>query len=323
LRVIDVSNPAAPRQIATLGGSIRGIAVSGSLAYLAATSAGLRIVDISDPANPQVVSTLNVGYAYDVAVYGNRAYVASWYAGIRIVDVSNPASPRVVRTINTPENVWELHATGRFVYAAAGASGVRMYDVSNPSAPVEVGYYNTPGWAEGVFAVSRYVYVGDNAPGLLVLRYTGVMDFSVRGQVTLGDYRASPAGVQVQVELRQGGSVVRQETVTLDDNGGYVLAEVPQGTYDIAFKASHWLRRVLTGVVVENDLTGVNVTLINGDVDGDNEVTLVDFGRLVAAFGSIPGDENWDADADLDGDEEVTLLDFGILVSHFGELGDE
>jgi hypothetical protein len=80
---------------------------------------------------------------------------------------------------------------------------------------------------------------------------------------------------------------------------------------------------VLTGVVVDNDLTGVDVTLVNGDVDGDNEVTLLDFGRLVAAFGAIPGDDNWDADADLDGDEEVTLLDFGILVSHFGELGDE
>jgi hypothetical protein len=91
----------------------------------------------------------------------------------------------------------------------------------------------------------------------------------------------------------------------------------------VAFKASHWLRAVVPGVQVTSDVTGVNVSLINGDVDGDNEVTLFDFGRLVAAFGSAPGEPNWYADADLDGDMEVTLFDFGILVRNFGLAGDD
>jgi len=52
-------------------------------------------------------------------------------------------------------------------------------------------------------------------------------------------------------------------------------------------------------------------------------VTLFDFGALVAAFGSVPGDSNWNPDADLDGDEEVTLFDFGILVKNFGTIGDD
>jgi hypothetical protein len=67
----------------------------------------------------------------------------------------------------------------------------------------------------------------------------------------------------------------------------------------------------------------VDFTLTNGDIDGDNEVTLFDFGALVAAFGSVPGDSSWNPDADLDGDEEVTLFDFGILVRNFGATGDE
>ena len=50
---------------------------------------------------------------------------------------------------------------------------------------------------------------------------------------------------------------------------------------------------------------------------------LFDFGQLVAAFGSLPGDSNWNANADLDGDEEVTLFDFGILVRNFGVIGDD
>jgi hypothetical protein len=52
-------------------------------------------------------------------------------------------------------------------------------------------------------------------------------------------------------------------------------------------------------------------------------VKLFDFRQLVAAFGSMPGDSNWNANADLDGDEEVTLFDFGILVRNFGVIGDD
>ncbi|MDW8321318.1 MAG: hypothetical protein RMM08_08140 [Armatimonadota bacterium] len=36
------------------------------------------------------------------------------------------------------------------------------------------------------------MYVGDNWPGLIILRYTGAMDFSIRGQITLEDFGASP-----------------------------------------------------------------------------------------------------------------------------------
>jgi len=148
--------------------------------------------------------------------------------------------------------------------------------------------------------------------------------FSITGKVTLGDFTGDPRWVPVTVELRQEGAITRTATLTLDEEGNYRLPEVEPGTYDLAFKASHWLRVAVSGVTVtEADVDGVDVTLLNGDIDGDNEVTLFDFGALVAAFGSMPGDSNWNPDADLDGDEEVTLFDFGILVRNFGQMGDE
>ena len=71
-------------------------------------------------------------------------------------------------------------------------------------------------------------------------------------------------------------------------------------------------------------MSGVTVGyLFTGDIDGDGEVTLLDFGRLVAAFGSIAGDERYDIDADLDGDGEVGLFDFAWLVTHFGMVAEE
>ncbi|MDW8290353.1 MAG: dockerin type I domain-containing protein [Armatimonadota bacterium] len=148
---------------------------------------------------------------------------------------------------------------------------------------------------------------------------------AIRGTVSLGDFGGDVTQVPVEVELRRDGQTLRTEQVSLDANGRYTLADVPAGTYDIAFKASHWLRAVVRGVVVTGaaDVTGVDVSLTNGDVDGDNEVSLLDFGALVAAFGSGPGGDNWNPNADLDGDEDISLLDFGILVQNFGAVGDE
>jgi hypothetical protein len=147
---------------------------------------------------------------------------------------------------------------------------------------------------------------------------------SISGRVELRDWDAPVIDIPITVELRQGGYTVRSEVIYLDPDGNYTIPDVENGTYDIAFKASHWLRAVVRGVdVVDADVVGVDVSLTNGDIDGDNEVTLFDFGALVAAFGSVRGDSNWNPDADLDGDEEVTLFDFGILVRNFGAIGDE
>ncbi|MEJ5252516.1 MAG: hypothetical protein HPY54_13845 [Chthonomonadetes bacterium] len=119
-------------------------------------------------------------------------------------------------------------------------------------------------------------------------------------------------------------SGIHEEKITLNEMGYFEIEDVAPGMYNLSFKASHWLRRTLPAVQIPGDWTVyVEVTLQNGDIDGDNEVTLFDFGQLVAAFGSMPGDPNWNPNADLDGDEEVTLFDFGVLVRNFGAIGDD
>lgn len=74
-----------------------------------------------------------------------------------------------------------------------------------------------------------------------------------------------------------------------DSTGAYEFATSPSGTFDVAAKASHWLRQVIPNVALVGSVT-LNFTLLNGDIDGDNEVTLFDFGALVCNFGAI-GDE--------------------------------
>lgn len=149
---------------------------------------------------------------------------------------------------------------------------------------------------------------------------------ALRGTVTLGDYGGdyTQQNLTVRVLNPADHSDVKAEvSVPLASDGAYEIADlsVAAGTYDIALKASHWLTTIVPGVTIPGGTA--NATLRNGDIDGDNEVTLFDFGNLVAAFGSGPGDSNWNPDADLDGDLEVTLFDFGVLVRNFGEIGEE
>jgi hypothetical protein len=129
---------------------------------------------------------------------------------------------------------------------------------------------------------------------------------------------------------------------TLPDAGGGVgsfkLNGITPGLYDIAVKSyvqdrfgehyefSHWLRALARNVPVPAAGSGsvpVMLRVINADADNDNEITLLDFGLLVQAFGTVRGDSGWNQAVDFDGDEEVTLFDFGILVRNFGLLGEE
>ena len=142
----------------------------------------------------------------------------------------------------------------------------------------------------------------------------------VQGWITFSDY-VSPPPPFVPFEVRAGSTEVQQ--ILVDPDGGFVVPGVPVGAFALSVKPLSYLRRTVDVDTSAGSVLGLQLELVNGDIDGDNEVTLFDFGRLVAAFGSAPGDANWDENADLDGDEEITLFDFGILVRNFGEVGDD
>lgn len=98
----------------------------------------------------------------------------------------------------------------------------------------------------------------------------------------------------------------------------------PVTKYVISFKKTHWLR-ANSGVIdiSAGSVSGITLNLINGDVDGDNEVAPNDFSVLSSAFGNVLGDPGYNANADLDEDGEVGPSDYSILASSFGLAGDD
>jgi subtilase family serine protease len=156
--------------------------------------------------------------------------------------------------------------------------------------------------------------------------YTVLTTRQVSGTVTLQNYSGTVAGTSVTIQFYTAGTgtLVDTKVTTLDSSGNFtVTTTAPGGNYDVYAKCSHWLRRKSPNhSIVFGNVTGLSFSLLNGDVNGDNVISLSDFTKLRAAFASTPSDPNWNPNADLNGDGAVSLGDFTILRLNFGQAGD-
>jgi hypothetical protein len=55
-----------------------------------------------------------------------------------------------------------------------------------------------------------------------------------------------------------------------------------------------------------------------GDVNRDGKIDMKDIALISRAYGSRPGDPNWNPDADLNGDGIIDDKDLAIARAHFG-----
>jgi len=146
---------------------------------------------------------------------------------------------------------------------------------------------------------------------------------TVTGTVTLQNYGGAMVPLTIEERLHGSASDLNTYVVTPNASGQFSFVAPAPGSYDFAFKASHWLKRLISNVTVTGSgASGLTPSLINGDINGDNTISLADFGQLKAAYGSMPGSGNWNPNADLDGNGSVGLSDFGILKLHYGQSGD-
>jgi hypothetical protein len=224
LHILDARNPEQLQVIAQYQPSpaaiVRGLAVTGGYAYLAAYDAGLEIVDVRTPQSPTRVGTLATsGLAHDVAVAGQYAYVATEYewqqimgyvgGGLHVVDISDRANPtetglfpiedhyqgaaRVIEGVATSVVVRESRA-----YVAAQAGGLWVIDVSNPGNPEKLRHYmEEVSAAVDVALLDTYVVLADSSNGLRVVNVQPEYPTSVGLYRTIGYFADGTNGLQV------------------------------------------------------------------------------------------------------------------------------
>jgi len=120
-------------------------------------------------------------------------------------------------------------------------------------------------------------------------------------------------------------NVLWEGTATTNNRGYFFITNLTVDTYDIGIKNWTCLSELETGVVLRD---GGKTTLVDfgttreGDADGNDAVTIMDFSLLAGAFGATPADPNWNPNCDFNRDSAVTITDFSLLAGSFGQCGD-
>src|SRR5207237_9586280 len=200
MRVVDVSVPSAPRTVAALAGTIRGVAIAGQFGYALNLVPGnpahidLLVVDLRSPASPAVVGRTTLAGGRAVTAVRSRVSVAAGGAGLQIVDVGSPLAPAIVGTLDTPGTATAVAVANGHAYVADDTA-LEVVDVVNPARPVIVGSLATRSTAVAVAAGRAYMLDGGlqlkivdvsvpAAPALLsATRGFGAQGIDVAGQL--------------------------------------------------------------------------------------------------------------------------------------------
>lgn len=144
------------------------------------------------------------------------------------------------------------------------------------------------------------------------------------GNITLQNWIVSPAGQVINVEVYAVGNTttpLRTGTATLDGSGNWSLTlstPLAAGNYDVRIRGWHWLyKRLSNRTFTATSATGLNASLINGDIAADNIVDIADYTAMALQF-----DQTGTLSADLNGDGIVDIADYTILATNFDLTGD-
>lgn len=165
--------------IGQIGGPVIASTVVGNYAY-AINDAGLRVIDVTDPAAPVEVGFCGYpgeDRAWAVAATGHYVY-AAYYSTVnddessgllQVIDVANPAAPVEIGRYRTAKwvDMYDVAASGDYAYTV-NDDGLRVIDMTDPHSPTEAAHldleWTGDEWSSRDVAVAgNYAYVVEAA----------------------------------------------------------------------------------------------------------------------------------------------------------------
>lgn len=179
INLVDVSNPAAPVQLASNipPGYVFDLAASTSHIFAACGGAGLCILDNSTLGPVGTYSTAPAPVV-TVSINANHAYVGDGQTTFRTLNVSNPASPSLVQTSAGPG--FGSAVAGSFVYLVGRNQGAGL-DVSAPLTPVSSLNMSNLTFGLRVRAQGDVVMVAEDEAGLSLFSVASGNDVNHNG----------------------------------------------------------------------------------------------------------------------------------------------
>jgi len=93
----------------------------------------------------------------------------------------------------------------------------------------------------------------------------------------------------------------------------------PPGKYTILVTVPPTIGETIGNAMGNNSSYKTLNILLAGALAKTNCITIIDAGMMGKAFGTVPGNPNWNPDADLDNTHIITIISFGILAAKFGK----
>ncbi|MDH5720146.1 MAG: Ig-like domain-containing protein [Spirochaetia bacterium] len=149
-----------------------------------AVNYGLRVINISNPAAPFLAASYNtISSPLGVAVSGNHAYVAMSQFGVEVINISNQncGTPPCALTQESvyimPDpnlNTNGITISGNYLFAANSSAGIQILNIQDPSALTLAASYDTPGYARNTAVNGIYAYIADQTSGLQVINISNL-----------------------------------------------------------------------------------------------------------------------------------------------------
>ncbi len=203
---------------------------------------------------------------------------------------------------NDPQN-------GSFIFAIAGTNGQKA---TTDGAAFT---FDATGLQEGDASIDCNAKVPDG---------DSLQDLESAGPITL-PITSTHGSIEGTVEALKSVSVELYNpdgtlftTVSADASGYFKIDSVPAGLYTIEAKSSGHLSARGENVEIRADETTTMqlVTLLAGDVDGDNDIDSFDATTIGANYNSATPES-----ADLNGDGIINVLDLEILADNYNATG--
>jgi hypothetical protein len=151
-------------------------------------------------------------------------------------------------------------------------------------------------------------------------------DPDVGGQSLEGQLPLSPLcngrNIRVRIYPVDGTSLLYEFTTILDATGNFTVETIPPGNYDVFVKPDGYLQEAKGNYeILPGSTTLVFNSLRPGDINGDNNVSALDLGTLIASFNLQSGDPGYDPNADFDCSGSVSAIDLSAIIINYNVQG--
>ncbi len=147
---------------------------------------------------------------------------------------------------------------------------------------------------------------------------------TISGRVVLGQFQYQNGMPAVTMSLYEGDNLVQSRSVVPASNGtwSYSFPTDLRGNYTLYASTGGFLRQGRPIALSSTNVSGMDFTLVNGDVDMSGEIDAADIDLVISGFGSQPSDPNYIPFTDVDHSLEVDAADIDIVIGNFGSISD-